>query len=63
MRFRELTDSDRKYQQLQDALTVQWCANCDTNPELTERIEKAKRLLMELDHIGYNIIKGEVGGE
>lgn len=55
-----LTNSERQYTRLFDALKCHWILNCDHDDELTDKIERCEAALTTLKNLGFNLCTGEV---
>ena len=55
-----LTNSERQYTRLFDALKYHWILNCEHDYKLTDKIERCKAALTTLYNLGFNLCTGEV---
>lgn len=56
-------ESEQRYTRLFDALKINWCANCEHDDKLTDKIERCEAALTTLKNLGFNLVNGEVKNE
>lgn len=58
-----LTNSERHYERLFDALKCHWVFNCEHDDKLTDKIERCQAALTTLYNLGFNLCTGDVNKE